>query len=108
MNILAERQKTHGDPTAGHRLMWRWLAEAFPLLMRSELDDASKWEVVMSMYKTTRIIKGDPSEADHYLDNKGYITLAEQREVQSNEQWILHRDRIELEEDKWEERTDAE
>jgi len=77
--LIKERRETHGDPTLGHELMWRLLQTLFPIMEESSMHLASRWELIMNVYKHTRLIN-KPKVKEHYRDARGYLKLVEDRE----------------------------
>ena len=78
-DILAERQKTHGD-FYDVAMMAQELKDA----MRrgktwGSLDDTEREALQMIASKIGRILAGNPHEADHWRDIAGYATLIERR-----------------------------
>lgn len=74
--ILEERTKTHGDFSEG--------AEDFAMLMRpvvekwlaGTISNVKFYGLTMANAKQVRILNGDSSHADHYIDAANYFTLA--------------------------------
>ena len=74
--ILEERTKTHGDFSEG--------AEDFAMLMRpvvekwlaGTISNVQFYGLTMANAKQVRILNGDSSHADHYIDAANYFTLA--------------------------------
>lgn len=74
-DILNERETTHGE--------WRQQAHITHRL-KEALRDSIRWDILtcsqrealdMICVKMGRILTGDPSEPDHWLDIAGYSTL---------------------------------
>ena len=77
--VLAERGKRYGEfhchayiaqnlKRAMHEMGW-WI----------ELDDDQKEALEMIQHKIARILNGDPSYADNWIDIAGYATLVANR-----------------------------
>ena len=74
--ILEERTKTHGDFSEG--------AEDFAMLMRpvvekwlaGTISNVKFYGLTMANAKQVRILNGDSSHVDHYIDAANYFTLA--------------------------------
>ena len=74
--ILEERKNTHGDFEKG--------AEDFAMIMRplvnkwlaGRISDVKFYGLTMANAKQVRILNGDSSHADHYIDAANYFTLA--------------------------------
>ena len=76
-DILAERQKTHGDFYDVAMVA----QELKDVLRRGKnwkmLDDAQREALEMVATKIARILSGNPHEPDHWKDIAGYATLIE-------------------------------
>ena len=77
--ILAERQKTHGNFQTHANI-----AQSLKLVMHTtpgwkELDDDMKEALEMTAHKTARILNGNPTYADHWVDIAGYAKLVGDR-----------------------------
>ena len=74
-DILAERQKTHGDFYDVAMVA----QELKDVLRRGKnwkmLDDAQREALEMVATKIARILSGNPHEVDHYRDGAGYFQL---------------------------------
>ena len=74
-DILAERQKTHGDFYDVAMVA----QELKDVLRRGKnwkmLDDAQREALEMIATKIARILSGNPHEVDHYRDGAGYFQL---------------------------------
>ena len=74
-DILAERQKTHGD----FYNVAMVAQELKDVLRRGKnwkmLDDAQREALEMVATKIARILSGNPHEVDHYRDGAGYFQL---------------------------------
>jgi hypothetical protein len=75
MNILKEREKTHGDYNEVARV-----SQALKLALRNgpieEVPAVIRESLELICMKMARIVCGDHNEPDHYLDIKGYAQLA--------------------------------
>lgn len=74
MNILNEREQTHGDYGRTARL-----SQNLKTLLRAEPHRLSYQQmeaVEMICVKLARIVCGNPDEPDHWLDCSGYALLA--------------------------------
>lgn len=73
--MLAMREKTHGDFNA--------MAGVYQALLRvmrgapnwPHLSDGQKTALEQDAVKTARILCGDPSHPDHWMDKAGYARL---------------------------------
>jgi DNA-binding Xre family transcriptional regulator len=75
--ILAERNKTHGDYTKH-----AWITQALKMVIRSEnkiltADQAETLDMIC--HKIGRILAGNPEVADHWDDIAGYAKLTADR-----------------------------
>ncbi|HKF12906.1 MAG TPA: DUF6378 domain-containing protein [Xanthobacteraceae bacterium] len=73
--VLAERQKTHGDWMANARI-----AQAMKGVWRQEegwkrLSVGQREALEMIAAKVGRILSGDPNHVDHWVDIAGYAAL---------------------------------
>lgn len=82
MNLLSEREKTHGDYNEVARVsqglkyaLRHGPIEEVPAVIRESLE--------LICMKMARIVCGDHNERDHYLDIIGYAKLALQKHVES-------------------------
>lgn len=80
MNLLNEREKTHGDYTEVARVSQALKSalrhgpiEEVPAVIRESLE--------LICMKMARIVCGDHNEPDHYVDIKGYAELALKKHV---------------------------
>lgn len=83
--ILEEREKTHGDASKGHDLMRMLQVTLEETMLESEMSSASKWEIHMALFRITRVICGDHTENDHWIDAQGYLELARRREARDGD-----------------------
>lgn len=77
--VLSAREKTHGDFEVGS-----YLSQTLKDFMREApnwtmLDMDQKECLDMVAHKIARILCGDPTVADHFLDGAGYFTLVANR-----------------------------
>lgn len=77
-DILAERGQTHG-----HFPLHAYITQRMKELFRQQenwhrLTDAQREFLDMDAHKVGRILAGDPTHSDHYLDVAGYATLCVQ------------------------------
>ena len=80
-DILAARQKTHGDFTVHARI-----TQNIKIAMVNDdgvdifkLSDSQREALEMIAHKIGRIMAGDPNHADHWADIAGYATLVERQ-----------------------------
>jgi len=78
-NILAERQKTHGDYSEHARI-----TQELKSVLRSspgwdKLTDCQKETLEMIAHKAGRTLAGDPDFKDHWDDIAGYSKLVSDR-----------------------------
>ena len=80
MNILNERERTHGDYNEVARVSQALKSalrhgpiEEVPAVIRESLE--------LICMKMARIVCGDHNEPDHYIDIKGYAQLALEKHV---------------------------
>jgi hypothetical protein len=81
-DILAERQKTHGD-FATHAHIAQALKDAAFIRGKDTLSFTQREALEMILHKIARIVNGDPNHKDHWDDIAGYATLAA-RELNKN------------------------
>lgn len=72
-NILAEREKTHGD-FKQHAYYTQQMKALIPPV--NPLNNCQRESLEMIMHKIGRILAGDPNHKDHWDDIAGYATLA--------------------------------
>jgi hypothetical protein len=78
-DILAARQKTHGD-FAEHAAVTTAIKDAVCLLGNADkLSPIQAEALSMIAHKIGRIMAGDPNHADHWADIAGYATLVERQ-----------------------------
>jgi|NOAtaT_6_FD_contig_31_3390580_length_614_multi_1_in_0_out_0_2 hypothetical protein len=72
-DLIGERGKTHGDYAAVAdtyaTLLAAWQSSGQPL------PETSALALTMIFVKIARILNGDPSHADHWIDIAGYAKL---------------------------------
>ena len=74
--ILAERDKTHGNWTKQSQC-----AQSFKAVVRRSQEpmrtlSKQQWEALdMILVKASRICSGDPNNKDHWIDIEGYARL---------------------------------
>jgi hypothetical protein len=77
--LLAERQKTHGEYAEHARCTQTILRALQAERGYSALSDMQKETLHMIAHKMGRIVTGNPDIADHYDDIAGYAKLISQR-----------------------------
>jgi len=79
--ILAQREKTHGDFTDHARITQQLKTTLRELRPEGwhKLDDCQKETLDMIAHKIGRVLAGDPNVKDHWDDIAGYATLISQR-----------------------------
>ena len=77
--LLAERQKTHGDFTVHARITQRLKAILKAEMNYERLSDPHKESLDMLCHKMGRIISGNPNFKDHWDDIAGYAKLVADR-----------------------------
>jgi hypothetical protein len=74
-NLLAEREKTHGD-FRDHAYISQFLKENMRRMAAwHNLSECQRESLEMIAHKIARIISGNPSFKDHWDDIAGYATL---------------------------------
>lgn len=73
-NILAERQKTHGE-FSNHALISQNIKRSMSHHTRSTLSHSQFEALEMIAHKIARILNGNPNHKDHWDDIAGYATL---------------------------------
>ncbi len=69
--ILVEREKTHGSFKVNAALFAKLNAAGY----QSGLNEGQRLALIMIYVKISRIISGNPTEPDHWLDIAGYAQL---------------------------------
>lgn len=82
MNLLNEREKTHGDYNEVAHLS-QMLKSALRSGPIAEVPAVIRESLELICMKMARIVCGDHNERDHYLDIIGYTKLALQKHVES-------------------------
>ena len=81
MNLLNEREKTHGDYNEVARV-----SQSLKMALRhgpiEEVPAVIRESLELICMKMARIVCGDHNERDHYLDIIGYAKLALQKHVE--------------------------
>ena len=80
MNLLNEREKTHGDYSLVAAVS-QALKSALRLGPYDEVPDVIRESLELICMKMARIVCGDHNEPDHYIDIKGYAQLALSKHV---------------------------
>lgn len=83
--ILAERQKTHGDFSTHAGLSQNLKAVIASSSGWAYLHPAQCEALEMIAHKIARIINGDPDHIDHWADIAGYATLVQRGLEDGNE-----------------------
>ena len=78
MNLLNEREKTHGDYSLVAKVS-QALKAALRLGPYDELPEVHRESLDLNCMKMARIICGDHNEPDHWIDIKGYAELVLKR-----------------------------
>jgi hypothetical protein len=73
--ILAERQKVHGEFSTHARMAQRLKAVILNSPNGSYLTDTQLEGLEMILHKVARILNGNPNHKDHWDDIAGYATL---------------------------------
>lgn len=74
--ILAQRQKTHGDFNTNATVSQACKSLIHTSPSYEEMTDVQKEALEMIFYKVARILGGDPHLEDHWDDIAGYALLA--------------------------------
>jgi hypothetical protein len=74
LQVLNERQKTHGDFRDTARIAQKLKTAVF--VDSSELSPVQQESLDMILTKIARILSGNPNERDDWKDIAGYATLA--------------------------------
>jgi hypothetical protein len=74
LQVLSDRQKTHGDFRDTARIAQKLKTAVF--VDSSELSPVQLESLDMILTKIARILSGNPNERDHWKDIAGYATLA--------------------------------
>ena len=83
-NVLKERQKIHGNYEDNCHIGMELIAMAMNALHKNEnflklpptsMRENIQFTIIMDLFKTARIVTGNPIHYDHYLDKAGYNTL---------------------------------
>lgn len=77
MEVLNERQKTHGNFADVAVLDQSFKHIMYGALNWERLSNQQKLALEMICHKASRILCGNPDEADHWKDIAGYATLGE-------------------------------
>ena len=78
-DVLAERQKTHGD-FEDHAMITQGIKKVLRGWGYLENLNSSQVETLdMIAHKIGRILAGNPNEPDHWRDIAGYATLIERQ-----------------------------
>lgn len=77
--ILADRQKTHGDFTDNARVMQKLKEVVMFEYGWCKLSLVQREALHMILHKVGRIVSGNPNEPDHWVDIQGYARLAQDR-----------------------------
>lgn len=73
--IRSTRGKTHGDFNEGAEVFDALAAPINQALVDGQIDKTQYYGLIMAMSKVTRILVGDPSEKDHWMDAANYLLL---------------------------------
>ena len=77
--ILAERQKTHGDFSDHADVTQRIKMVMYNSMKWTSLTPSQRESLEMIAHKIGRILAGNPNYADHWRDIAGYATLIERQ-----------------------------
>ncbi len=74
LQVLNDRQKTHGDFKDTAKIARKLKAVVF--VYGDDLSPVQNESLDMICTKISRILSGNPNDADHWKDIAGYATLA--------------------------------
>lgn len=82
--VLAEREKTHGSFVT-HAVISQAIKNVYHAQPGwSKLADDMKESLEMNAHKVARVLNGDPTVADHWVDIAGYSKLVGDRLAESD------------------------
>nr|DAG82101.1 MAG TPA: hypothetical protein [Caudoviricetes sp.] len=74
--ILEERKNTHGDFEKGAQDFAQLMRPVVEKWLAGTISNVKFYGLTMANAKQVRILNGDSSHADHYIDAANYFTLA--------------------------------
>ena len=74
--ILEERKNTHGDFEKGAQDFAQLLRPVVEKCLAGTISNVKFYGLTMANAKQVRILNGDSSHVDHYIDAANYFTLA--------------------------------
>lgn len=74
--ILEERKNTHGDFEKGAQDFAQLMRPVVEKWLDGTISNVKFYGLTMANAKQVRILNGDSSHADHYIDAANYFTLA--------------------------------
>lgn len=75
IDIRNERTKTHGNFNDGAEVFETLTAPITQALNDGQISKTQYYGLTMAMSKVTRILVGNPDEADHWIDGANYLLL---------------------------------
>lgn len=75
-DILNERRNTHGDFEKGAQDFAQLMRPVVEKWLAGTISNVKFYGLTMANAKQVRILNGDSSYADHYIDAANYFTLA--------------------------------